>query len=65
MNGGRAVDPGTGFGMVFLMAVLGLALASLVVLTPWHMSDLPGGAPQHSVVEKNPAVGGKVVVPGR
>ena len=52
MNGGQTIGSNTGFGMVFLVALLGLALASLVVLTPWHSSDLPGGGHSHNVVEK-------------
>jgi hypothetical protein len=49
--------------MVFLVALLGLALASLVVLTPWHMSDLNGGAQHGAAVEKHAPGGGRVLTP--
>ncbi|MCW2502693.1 MAG: hypothetical protein JWO79_977 [Actinomycetia bacterium] len=33
-----------GWGMVFAVALLGLALAAAVILTPWHLSDVQGGS---------------------
>ena len=43
MNAQRALRQNDGWGMVFMVALLGLAVAALVVLTPWHIRDLPGG----------------------
>ena len=42
MSGQRAVEQDGGWGVVFAVALLGLTLAALVVLTPWHLSDLSG-----------------------
>jgi hypothetical protein len=42
MSGPRVSQQEGGWGMVFAVALLGLALAALVVLTPWHLRDLSG-----------------------
>jgi hypothetical protein len=42
MNGRRVERQSTGWGTVVAVAVLGLALAALVVLTPWRIGELPG-----------------------
>jgi hypothetical protein len=55
MNGQRSLEEDAGWGMVFAVALLGLAVAALVVLTPWHLRDLPGAgdhtSPRDTVVE--------------
>jgi hypothetical protein len=69
MNGRYELRQSTGWGTVVLVAVLGLVLAALVVLTPWHVSDLPGAGggaspPRDTVVEvRAPAVGPVEAVP--
>jgi hypothetical protein len=43
MNGRRVERQSTGWGTVVAVALLGLALAALVVLMPWRIGDAPGG----------------------
>ncbi len=42
MNGRRVARQSTGWGTVVAVALLGLTLAALVVLMPWHVGDEPG-----------------------
>jgi len=42
MNGRRVARERTGWGTVVAVALLGIALAALVVLTPWRIGDPPG-----------------------
>jgi len=42
MNSRRASRQSTGWGTVVAVAFLGLALAALVVLTPWRIGEPPG-----------------------
>jgi hypothetical protein len=44
MNGRRATRQSAGWGTVVMVAFLGVALAALVVLTPWRIGG-PGSAP--------------------
>jgi|RhiMetdeSRZDD1v2_1073273.scaffolds.fasta_scaffold3614817_1 hypothetical protein len=48
MNSRRDVAQSAGWGTVLAVALLGIALAALVVLMPWHVSDLPGGSKSSS-----------------
>jgi hypothetical protein len=68
MSGQRVAQEDDGWGMVFVVALLGLTLAALVVLTPWHLSDLSGQrkGPQSardSVIKVVPAKDLKATVP--
>lgn len=58
MNGRRVARESTGWGMVVAVALLGIALAALVVLTPWRIGAPPtpreGLSSQHDAVSEVP-----------
>jgi hypothetical protein len=53
MRGSSALAQSAEWGIVVAVPLLGLAVAALVALTPWHLSDLPGG---HQPPGHQPAV---------
>ncbi len=56
MNSRRVARESTGWGMVVAVALLGIALAALVVLTPWRIGTPPaihdGLSTQHDPVSE-------------
>lgn len=48
MNGQRVARQSTGWGTVVMVALLGLALAAAVVLTPWRIGEPPTAGPGNS-----------------
>jgi hypothetical protein len=61
MNGPRGARESTGWGTVVAVALLGLVAAALVMLTPWHTSDLPGTSERSS---RSPGIVVEVYPPG-